>query len=195
LLTLVYFSINISGYGLSTFMPSFFEQIVKSWQGGQTTAWSKFWIFTLTALTYSFAFLGMLINGWHSDKKHERVFHVAVPLTVQSSCILLAGIFYENPLIVIPLLVIGVGLTHYAHQSTFWTIPTMFLGSATAAAAIGFINMIGNLGASVGQFAVGKAGDTTFQNAMFMIFPAPLFGAVMILLMSKITKRNAERNR
>jgi ACS family tartrate transporter-like MFS transporter len=188
-LTALYFSINISGYGLSTFMPSFFEKIVKSLHSDAPNDFVTTWVFRLTAITYTLAFLGMLFNGWHSDKKQERILHVAVPLMVQSFCILMAGVFYEQPYVVIPFLVVGVGFTHYAHQATFWTIPTMFLGQATAAAAIGFINMIGNLGASVGQITVGKAGDSSFQSAMFKIFWAPLIAAMIVLVMSRIVKQ------
>ncbi len=57
----------------------------------------------------------------------------------------LAAAFYDTPSIALPILLFGVGFFHYAHLPAFWPIPTLFLGSAAAASAIGFINMIGNL--------------------------------------------------
>ena len=55
------------------------------------------------------------------------------------------------------IMVFLVGTFMYSHLPAFWPIPTIFLGGAAAASAIGFVNMIGNLGGSVGPIMVGKA--------------------------------------
>jgi hypothetical protein len=49
------------------------------------------------------------------------------------------------------------GTNMYAHLPAFWPIPSMFLGVVAAASAIGFINMIGNLGGTTGPVIVGTA--------------------------------------
>ena len=54
-------------------------------------------------------------------------------------------------------MILIVGPTYYAHLPAFWPIPTMFLGATAAASAIGFINMIGNLGGFVGPYLVGRS--------------------------------------
>jgi nitrate/nitrite transporter NarK len=57
----------------------------------------------------------------------------------------------------------------------------MFLGSTAAASAIGFINMIGNLGGSVGQILVGELADTSFSTAMLTLAPFPIVSGLIVL--------------
>jgi nitrate/nitrite transporter NarK len=60
----------------------------------------------------------------------------------------------------------------------------MFLGSAAAASAIGFINMVGNLGGFYGPLIVGELSSrtTSFGPALEKIAPWPIYSAVIILL-------------
>ena len=76
LLTLVYFCLNVTSYGLGMFMPA----IIKS-QSGAKDVWAS----VLASMPYWMALLGMLLNGWHSDKTGERVVHIAVPFGVLGS--------------------------------------------------------------------------------------------------------------
>jgi MFS transporter, ACS family, tartrate transporter len=148
LLTLVYFGLNVSSYGLSMFMPA----IIKSQTGvGDSGAtW-------LAGLYYSIATVAMLFNGWHSDHTHERIWHVSIPLAIQGTGIFLAATF--DNVAVLPLVIVFtmVATCHYAHLPAFWPIPTVFLGAIAAASAIGFINMVGNLGGFFGPKWVGSA--------------------------------------
>lgn len=217
LLTLVYFGQNVSSYGLSTFMPSFYQEFVKTdaqleLEGEykilkavaapdavqsdrlkvleadikQKSTTGKNWVFLLTTLTYFIAFSGMLFNGWHSDKHQERIWHVCIPLITLGFFMFMAGIFFKTPSIALVVMLFGVGFFHYAHLPAFWPIPTMFLGSAAAASAIGFINMMGNLGGAVGQTVVGYAGNESFQRGMFYIAPAPIIAGLIVLGISKL---------
>ena len=43
----------------------------------------------------------------------------------------------------------------YCAHPGFWPLPTRLLGSTAAAAAIGMINSLGNLGGFVGPYAIG----------------------------------------
>ena len=235
LLTLVYFGQNVSSYGLSTFMPKIYENILLDDSGKQldttlqtarhevkqkknearknlpansealTAELARIdkaseseldslskeltvakkqgasWLFILTSATYVIAFFGMLYNGHHSDKRGERVWHVAVPLVILGIFIALAGLTFTNMWLGGAILLFGVGFFHYMHLPAFWPIPTMFLGSTAAASAIGFINMIGNLGGSVGQILVGELADTSFSTAMLTLAPFPIISGLIVL--------------
>jgi hypothetical protein len=61
------------------------------------------------------------------------------------------------PLVPVVIMIFIAGTCMYAHLPAFWPIPTMFLGAAAAASAIGFINMVGNLGGYFGPNLVGNA--------------------------------------
>ncbi|HZY89124.1 MAG TPA: hypothetical protein VFE78_30155, partial [Gemmataceae bacterium] len=105
-------------------------------------------------------------------------------LSMMSAGIWAAAACDGVPVVPVVLMIVVVGTFHYAHLPAFWPIPTMFLGSAAAASAIGFINMIGNLGGYFGPTIVGEAstGVTSFAPALRLLAPWPLGAAVIILI-------------
>lgn len=184
LLTFVYFCLNLSSYGMSMFMPA----IIKSQSGASNVVASL-----LASLPYVMGLLGMLFNGWHSDRTGERIWHVAVPLALQAGGIWLAMLCDGITVLPVLLMIFCVGSFLYAHLPAFWPIPTMFLGATTAAAAIGFINMVGNLGGFFGPNLVGKSakGVTTFAPALRLLAPWPLAAAVIIVIVGYVRRRRA----
>jgi MFS family permease len=174
LLTAYYFCMNVASYGLSSFMP----KIIKS-QAGLDDTWAS----VVAGLPYLASLVGMLINGWHSDKTRERVGHVAAPLVCLSVGLFLAAWFHDQGWIAVLIMVLGVGTFMYAHLPAFWPLPTIFMGAAGAAAAIGFINMIGNLGGSVGPTVLGSyVEQKKFAEGLFVLSIFPLLSVALILL-------------
>jgi sugar phosphate permease len=176
LLTCVYFGLNFSSYGLSMFLP----EILKSQAGISSLKASL-----LASLPYGMAFLGMLVNGRHSDRTGERIWHVAVPLALLSFGFWLAATLEGVGSLPVYVMIFLVGTCLYAHLPAFWPIPTLYLGSIAAASAIGFINMIGNLGGFYGPRVVGMltSGQTSFAPALRIIAIGPLVSAVIILIL------------
>ncbi len=180
LLTIVYFCQNLVSYGLSTFMPS----IVKAQVGTSEThaAW-------ITALFFFMAFLGMQVNSWHSDRKHERIWHVAIPMMVAGIGLFLVSRSGAMPLWGLAVLILLVGSCLYSHVPTFWAIPTLFLGSTAAASAIGFINMVGNFGGSVGPMIIGEAAmQEDFATGLTRISIFPFVAATIVLFIGYARK-------
>jgi ACS family tartrate transporter-like MFS transporter len=182
MLTIVYFCLNLPSYGLSMFMPA----IIKSQSGLSSESASL-----LAAIPYGLGFLAMYVNGWHSDRTNERPWHVAVPLICLSLSIFLAALLDGAGWWPVLVIVFLVGPSMYAHLPAFWPIPTMFLGAISAASAIGFINMIGNLGGGVGPTLVGNAAkdQAGFAAALKTIAPWPLLAAIVILIMGYTRRR------
>jgi ACS family tartrate transporter-like MFS transporter len=191
LLTCVYFCLNVYSYGLSMFMPA----IIKS-QSGVSSETAIY----LAMVPYLFAFFAMIWNGWHSDKTNERVLHVSIPLVLSGTCLALAAFFDGTPYVPAMIMIFCVGTCLYAHLPAFWPIPTMFLGAATAASAIGFINMIGNLGGFFGPNIVGKLSNqvgnapVSFAPALFKLAPWAISAGLIVLTVGlvKKTKRPVE---
>ncbi len=183
LLTGVYLCLNITSYGLSSFMP----EIIKSQSGVSDRTASL-----LSSLPYVVGFLAMLVNGWHSDRTQERPAHVAVPLALLSLGIFAAAELDGYGMWPVLIMVFWVGTCMYAHLPAFWPIPTMFLGATTAASAIGFINMIGNLGGYFGPMWVGKVAnnETSFAPALMRIAIFPLIGAGVILAVGYLRRKH-----
>jgi ACS family tartrate transporter-like MFS transporter len=182
LLTMVYFLLNVSSYGLSMFMPA----IIKS-QSGVSNEVASY----LAALPYVMAFLAMWINGWHSDRTGERIWHVAVPLMLSSLGIWLASALDGIGWLSVLVMIFGVGTFMYAHLPAFWPIPTMFLGATVAASAIGFINMMGNLGGYFGPNFVGGSatGQVSFAPALRFLALAPLVSAAIIVILAYVRRK------
>jgi len=155
LLTCVYFGLNVPSYGISTFMPA----IIKSQSGVANPQVAGY----LATVPFAIAFCAMLFNGWHSDRTGERIWHVSIPLALLGASLLLASAFDRIPIVAVGIMMVLVGAFLYSHLPAFWPIPTMFLGAAAAASAIGFINMLGNLGGFYGPSMVGATVDQDIQ--------------------------------
>lgn len=188
LLTLVYFCLNVSSYGLGMFMPA----IIKS-QSGLPAKWASL----LAATPYAFSLAGMLLNGRHSDRTGERPWHVAVSLGLQAVGIACAAALDKSGMLAATVMVICVGPFLHAHLPAFWPIPPTFLGTVVAASAIGFINMVGNLGGSLGPTLVGNSaeGVTSFAPALWTLAPFPAAGAVLIIIVSVLHRRLEAKSR
>jgi MFS transporter, ACS family, tartrate transporter len=126
----------------------------------------------------------MLLCGWHSDRTGERRWHTASPR-------LAAGL----ALAVVALPVVGLrgGLALFAIALSgivaayppLWAIPTSFLGPAAAAASIGLISSLGNLGGFAGPYVIGWVSTRTGSFAGGLLaLAASLFlsGAVVLLV-------------
>ena len=137
----------------------------------------------LAALPGLLGILGMLLNGWHSDRTGERRWHASVPLVC-------AGVAYlllpggSNFSISMALLAIGVG-AFYSFYPAFWSMPTMILTGTAAAASFGMINSIALIGGFIGPYAVGWLNDRTGSlSAAFLLIAVCylLAGTVLALI-------------
>ncbi len=182
LMTLYYFCMNVASYGLSTFMPT----LIKS-QSGLPAEWSGY----VAGLPYLFGLVGMLLNGWHSDKTGERIWHTVVPLTGLAVGLVLtaAAVAMGQGALAAVILTVVVGGSMYAHLPAFWPLPTIFMGAASAAAAIGFINMIGNLGGFVGPTVFGAAASKKmYATGLFILSAFPMVSVAVILLVGHLRR-------
>jgi len=182
LMTLYYFCMNVASYGLSTFMPT----LLKS-QSGLPAAWVGYF----AGMPYLFGLVGMLINGWHSDKTGERIWHTVFPLVGLGTGLILAAsaIALGQGALAAVFLTVVVGGCMYAHLPAFWPLPTAFMGAASAAAAIGFINMIGNLGGFVGPTVFGAlATEKMYATGLYVLSAFPFVSVGVILLVGHLRR-------
>jgi ACS family tartrate transporter-like MFS transporter len=136
------------------------------------------------------SFLVMLVNGWHSDKTGERPWHVSIPLILLGIGVLLAALLEGFGILPVLIMIFWVGACLFIYLPPFWAIPTMFLGATAAASAIGFINMIGNLGGSLGPYLVGsaKTGNASFTVGLLRLAPWPIAGGIIILIVAFVRR-------
>ena len=123
----------------------------------------------------------MIWWGWRSDRKRERYWHTILPCLLAAGgavCAALAGNVIVAVL-AISMILVGVNAT----RGPFWSLPSLFLSGSAAAAGIGTINAIGNLGGGLGPFVIGWLKDVTGSFAGGLYFTAALLvmSAVLIL--------------
>ncbi len=145
LLCLIYFLNTFATYGVFLFLPKLLRE---------ASGFSGFKLSAITAIPFVAALVGMVLIGRHSDRTGERKWHVAACALTGALGLVLAAASRESvPLIVLSFAISQVG--QRAVQSVFWAIPPAFLGGTAAAAGIGLVNAVGNLGGFAGPWAVG----------------------------------------
>ncbi|WP_341643799.1 MFS transporter [Thauera sp. SDU_THAU2] len=135
-----------------------------------------------SAIPYLVAIVAMVGVGWSSDRLRERRLHLAGVLVVGATG-LIASTFAGNNLAfaLISLSVAAAGIISFS--PIMWTLPTAFLGGATAAAAIGLINSLANLGGFVSPYLIGWIRETTHSTSPALyVIAACMLGAAALTL-------------
>jgi D-galactonate transporter len=145
LLTACYFFALTGNYGIAFWLPTILKRL-----SGQ----SDFKVTLLASLPYAAGFLTQQLNGWHSDKTRERRWHAAIPVLLSGLALFLA--IKSGSHVTLAILFFSmVGAAYYAFHPAFWSVPTEFLSESAAAASIGLINSVGNLGGFLGPLILG----------------------------------------
>jgi ACS family tartrate transporter-like MFS transporter len=151
LLSAIYFFGLVNNYGLSLWLP-------KMLQRSSSLGVSQ--ISLLAAIPYVLSLPALLVVGWHSDHTGERKMHTAVPRLLAGVALFGASFFTQSVGLTVALLSLAViGL--YSAYAGFWPLPTMLLGKVAAAAGIGMINSVGNLGGFAGPYLIGWMSTNT----------------------------------
>ncbi|HXT25015.1 MAG TPA: MFS transporter [Candidatus Eisenbacteria bacterium] len=175
LLTIVYF-LSVTGiYGFAIWFPTILKR---------ATSFSNLTVTMLAALPYVAGVMAMLLNGWHSDRTRERRWHTALPLFVGSAC-LGCALAFSSELGVAFVLMIVVGACTTAFLPSFWPLPSDFLVRSAAAAAIGLINALGNLGGFVGPYAMGllRSHTGSFTFGLLVLLACMAAAGVLVLFL------------
>ena len=130
--------------------------------------------------------VGMLVNGWHSDKTAERHWHTALPLVAAGLMFTLSILTRHEGILAILFLLLGSGFL-YAYYPTFWAIPSLMLSESAAAATFGLINSCGQLGGFAGNYAIGLLNDRTHSlTASFGLIAMVYFVSASLIIGLKL---------
>jgi D-galactonate transporter len=175
LLTLAYFCATTGGYGIAFWLPTILKRL-----SGQ----SDLRVTLFSALPYLAGFLVQQLNGWHSDRTRERRWHAGVPIFLCGLSLLLAVIFGSNLMLALTLFTL-MGACYYAFHPCFWAVPTAFLSESAAAASIGLINSVGNLGGFFGPMMMGYLVNRTQSfttGLLYLVGSLCLSGILMLVV-------------
>lgn len=139
-LCVIYFTLMIGLYGIAFWLPT----IVKAFG-----VKGYLQVGLITAIPYGVAVIGMILLSHHSDKTGERRLHYVANVLAGAAGLVLSGVFASNPVAAIIFLSVGT-LGVIGSMPLFWPLPSAFLAGTAAAAGIGVVNSVGNLGGYVG---------------------------------------------
>lgn len=132
LLTVVFFGLTTSGYGIVLWLPKFIHSL--------STA-NNFGIGVISVIPYAAATIGMVLVGTHSDRTGERRWHLAGSALAASAMLLVAAYSHS---IVPALAAVSLALTAtFSMQGPFWATATSLLSGTAAAAGIALIILSG----------------------------------------------------
>ena len=173
LLTGSYFCAMTGSYGIAFWLPTILKRL---------SGKSDLKVTLLAALPYVAAFITQQVNGWHSDRTGERRWHAAIPLFVCGIALALA-VFYGTNLMMSVAMFVVAGGAFYGFQPVFWAVPTLFLSESAAAASIGLINAVGNLGGLVGPLVIGYLASRMHSFSPGLLYlVASLFVSGLLML-------------
>ncbi len=182
LLVLALFGMNISIYGFNFWLPT----IIKKLSGS-----SNLLVTTLSALPYCVGLIALPLIGWSSDRTGERRWHTALSMIVVSVGLALSLFSQSSAVLALAMFcVAAVGM--YGYLPGFWALPTSFLTGTAAAACIGLINSVGNLGGFVGPYIVGRLTKTSHSFfAGILCLSLSAFVAGVLVLSVRTSRREA----
>jgi ACS family tartrate transporter-like MFS transporter len=159
-LTLGLFFTYTGGYAFWLWFPQMLQRL---------TGWSVERVGWVGALPFVAGLIGMLLLGASSDRLRERRWHFAIPQL--TAALALAAWFvlpHSNAVLVITFTLLGFGTV--AYLPSFWALPSEFLSSSAAAAAVGFINCTASIGGFVGPKIIGNLSQRSGSFSAGFIF-------------------------
>ena len=173
LLTFAYFLHAAIAYSFVFWLPTILKRL---------THLPDFRVTVVVSVIYFFSLVSMLANGWHSDYVREHRWHTAAPTFLCSAC--LVGILAFNPGTLTTVILLGIAnACLLAFVTSFWAIPSAFLGESAGAASTGLINCIAMMGGFAGPYVIGalSARSHSFHSAFACMVIAALVAGISVI--------------
>ena len=166
--------IVLASYGYILWLPTTIQQ-----HSGRSTVESTL----LSAIPFIVATLSVQLTAQSSDRLRERRLHTSIPLIVAG--LSFAMITIPGQSFVVTMIWLSItGTMLWAWSPPFWVLPTITMGESAAAASIGFINTIGNVGGFIGPSLVGYMLSAGRSPSMAVLFLSVCFVASGVLILA-----------
>jgi len=135
---------------------------------------------------YALSAVAMILWGRSSDRRGERIWHVALAALLAAAGLIAASLIHSDVLVLLALTVavVGIGST----LGPFWGLPSSFLGAMGAAGGIAFVNSIGSLGGFLAPTVIGILREQTgdYAAAMFVLAMGLLVSTGFVLVLGRM---------
>lgn len=173
LLTIVYFGLTASAYGIILWLPSYIKSLSKLGNVG---------IGVVSVIPYIATAIAMVVIGARSDRSGRHRAYLAGSAFAATVFLLIAA---EMTSIVPGLGFVSLALmATFCMQGPFWATSTSLLGGTAAAAGIAVINSLGNLGGYFGPEIIGlsRMAGGGFRGGMLIISICLLLAGILSLV-------------
>ncbi|HYK48855.1 MAG TPA: MFS transporter [Terriglobales bacterium] len=162
------------GYAFWFFEPTMLQRF---------TGWSILRVTWIGSVVFGAGLLGMLLIGASSDRTEERRWHFAIPQII-AALALTSWFFLPHSNAVLVVIFTALGFGTVAYLPAFWALPSAFLTSAAAAAAVGFINCMASIGGFFGPKMIGYLSQRTgsFNGGFAVMIACFAIASVLVLL-------------
>ena len=180
--SLIYFCIQVAVYGVTFFLPTQVTAITGQKLGFQASL--------VTAIPWVFGLLSVAFFPGLADRTRRHRLIGTSLLLVTALGIVMSGALSGTPVLAIAgLSLAAVGFV--AMQPIFWTLPTEYMTGYAAAAGIGLINSLGNLGGFLAPNMRDYFKTTVGGNAgLYSLAAAAVVGAILFAVTGVFRKAN-----
>ncbi|WP_298231243.1 MFS transporter [uncultured Azohydromonas sp.] len=173
LLILVYFCIIAANSSLTFFGPTLVKEV------GFTSPAAVGWIM---AVCYLFGAVGMIFNGFHSDRHQESRWHCALAAGLGAASLLAVALLHSSAMLTL----VALGLAIVGTMSAipvFWQMPNRFLTGAAAAGGVALINSIANLAGFGAPYMLGliKTSTGSLTSGLLVVAAVEVCATLLIL--------------
>ena len=174
ILTLGLFFCYSGGYIFWFWMPTLLKRM---------TGWSDTQVGWMGAIPFIAGLIGMLVLGASSDRTRERRWHFAAP-QLTAALGLAAWFFLPHSNVTLMIVFTLIGFGSVAYLPAFWALPSAFLTSAAAAAAVGFINCTASIGGYAGPKIFGDLSQRTgsFSTGFMVMIACWIIASILVLI-------------
>lgn len=163
------------GYAFWFWFPTMLQRM-SGWSDVRYIGW-------VGSIPFVAGLIGMLLVGWSSDRMRERRWHFVIPQL--TAAIALSAWFFlphSNAVLLAVFTLIGFGTV--AYLPSFWALPSAFLTSSAAAAAVGFINCTASIGGFIGPKIIGNLSQSSgsFAGGFIFMIACWTIASVLVLL-------------
>ncbi|HST30126.1 MAG TPA: MFS transporter [Chthoniobacterales bacterium] len=183
-LTLGLFFTYTGGYAFWFWMPTMLQRL---------TGWTDLeQIGLVGSIPFVAGLIGMLALGWSSDRLGERRWHFALPQITAAAALMIWFVLpHSNEVLLVVFSLVGFGTV--AYLPSFWALPSAFLTSSAAAAAVGFINCTASIGGFFGPKIIGDISQRTgsFNGGFIVMIACFVIASVLVLVCPREKFSNA----
>ncbi len=172
ILGLIYFAIQSGTYAINFWLPTIIQS--SGFANPLLIGW-------LSAIPYLAAAIFMQVVGRSADRRGERRWHLAVPMLVGATGLVVAATFATNPFLAL------FGLTLAAMGALtglpmMWPLAGGFLRAGAIAGGVALINSVGQMAGFLSPYLVGWIKETTQSTdiALYLLAGIMVLGAAMI---------------